>query len=60
MENKPVYQIIHEEKMKQRIRDRAYEIYEWRIENGIGGNATTDWFDAEQDILEQLKNDNLS
>lgn len=40
-----------DKKIREKISARAFEIYEWRKENGIGGNATTDWFDAQEEVL---------
>ncbi len=38
------------EELHQRIKIRAYEIYEYRKENGIMGSSTTDWLEAEEEI----------
>lgn len=44
---------MNKESIEARIRLRAFEIYEWRIENEIPGSATSDWLEAEIEILEQ-------
>jgi len=54
--------------IEQKIRERAYEIYEYRRDHGLGvtadrlGNlreitAQDDWLESESEILEKLKND---
>ena len=37
--------------IREKISCRAFEIWEWRQANGIGGNATTDWFEAQEEII---------
>ena len=37
--------------IREKIEKRAFEIYEFRKANGIGGNATTDWFEAQEEII---------
>ena len=41
--------------IKDKIRLRAYEIYEWRIENEISGSGLGDWLEAEVEVLEQVE-----
>jgi hypothetical protein len=37
--------------LKEKIEKRAYEIYEWRKENGVPGCALGDWLEAESEII---------
>lgn len=41
------------------IRKRAYEIYLFRQENFMGGNATTDWYDAQNQLIREERLANL-
>ena len=36
---------------EDKIRQEAFEIYEYRIENGIEGDALSDWLTAEAKLL---------
>ena len=37
--------------IEQRIRERAFEIYEWRIENDVEGCALGDWLEAKEEVM---------
>jgi len=52
--DKPVYQKCFECCIEQMIRARAREIWEWRVENDIPGDANGDWQDAETEVLETI------
>ena len=39
----------------ERIRKRAYEIYQWRKEYNVEGNEQSDWLEAESEINEEEK-----
>ena len=54
MENKPIYQKCFDCCIMQMIRCRAYEIWEWRSEYNIPGDALQDWREAEREVLEKL------
>ncbi|HUU96685.1 MAG TPA: hypothetical protein VM487_13175 [Phycisphaerae bacterium] len=38
------------ESLEDQIRYRAYEVYLARLEAGASGDATSDWFQAEQEL----------
>lgn len=52
--DKPIYQKCYDCLVRQMISVRAYEIYEWRLEYGIEGNALGDWLEAEREVLEKI------
>ena len=63
--DKPVYLKAYDEVIAQRIRERAYEIYEFRQENNMALTsdnsgelreitAQDDWLEAEAEILAAL------
>ena len=39
----------------ERIQQRAFEIYSWRMEYSVEGNEQTDWLEAESEINEEEK-----
>ena len=43
--------------LKQKIEERAFEIYEWRIANGISGCETGDWLEAEAELADKRQTD---
>ncbi len=46
--------MIHSPEIQIKIRLRAFEIYEWRIENEEEGCALGDWLEAEAEILKAI------
>ena len=41
--------------LKEQIAERAYEIWEWRMENDQPGDALSDWLEAEEEIIEKYR-----
>jgi hypothetical protein len=44
---------------EHRIRQRAHEIYEARVRNGISGTDWEDWFEAERVVLAEIQGSKL-
>jgi predicted RNA-binding Zn-ribbon protein involved in translation (DUF1610 family) len=43
--------MVIDKHLKEKIELRAHEIYEWRQANNVPGNATTDWFEAQEEVI---------
>ncbi|HXG68023.1 MAG TPA: hypothetical protein VNO70_23195 [Blastocatellia bacterium] len=46
--------LLGDSSVQERIRWRSYEIYQTRVRSQQPGNQFTDWFQAENEILEEL------
>ena len=44
--------------LHKKIAYRAFEIYEWRVENCVEGTAEEDWNEAKSDVLTELRGQN--
>jgi hypothetical protein len=44
------------EEIKRKIRERAYEIWEYNCENDIPSSELDDWYDAEFQVLQEMEN----
>lgn len=51
---KPVYQKCRDCCIQKIIEARAFEIYEYRQENGLGGSHWDDWYQAEREVMMRL------
>jgi DNA-directed RNA polymerase subunit RPC12/RpoP len=49
-----------DKQIKQKIEQRAFEIFEWRKENGVPGSALGDWLEAECEIITDRRTNNNS
>ena len=43
------------DQVRERIKQRAFEIYEWRQEHDEPGSALSDWLEAELEVLEDIE-----
>ena len=43
------------DKIEDLIRQRAYEIWEWRMEYNVEGNDIDDWLQAEYEIEDEVQ-----
>jgi hypothetical protein len=40
---------------EHRVRQRAYEIYEARLQKGLSSSEVLDWLEAERDVLGEIR-----
>ncbi len=44
---------------EQEIRERAYDLWEYRKEFDIDGSALDDWFDARRELIARLNSNSI-
>lgn len=52
--DRPIYQKCRDCCIQKIIEARAFEIYEYRLENDIEGSHWDDWFKAESEVMMRL------